>query len=263
MIQVKTSFLLNFLSFSFFLSILTGTTQPAHVASIFLVLIVSFCLWPNSRSKENSRSFLTNFIYLGSFATHLGAQIWMTFISGLALYFSLPRHSFGKCQEILFPKYFLLNTILSCFTFVTFAKLNTRFNEPQLIVQVINLLICLIIESIIYFYLTPTLLTLMRAKYQFEQKLGNGQEIGYQESVDGLSCPKYKQIHKSFRKVHMTCAIGNVIAICCSFAHLYFLTSKIIIHWPDTSLVFILESNYGQRDFKLRRLLIEIKTNAT
>lgn len=220
--------------FSFLsIRILTKTTQPAHVASIFLVLIISFCLWPNPRSKmEHSRSSCTNFIYLGSFATHLGAQIWMTFISGLALYFSLPRHTFGKCQEILFPKYFLLNTILSSLTLVSFAKLNTRFNEPQMMAQVIILSICLIIESTIYFYLTPTLLALMRAKYQFEQKLGNGQEIGYQQSLDGLQCPQYKQIHKRFRKVHMTCAIGNVIAICGSFAHLYFLASKIMMHWP-------------------------------
>ena len=70
---------------------------------------------------------------------------------------------------------------------------------------------------------------LMQAKYEFEEKVHNGQEIGYQQVTEGLNCPRYQQIHKKFRKSHMTVAIGNIISICCSFAHLYYLASKITI----------------------------------
>jgi hypothetical protein len=167
------------------------------------------------------------FIYLGSFAAHLGSQIWMTFVSGLALYFSLPRHTFGKCQEILFPKYFLQNTILSAATLITFTKINTNFNDLRGNVQVAILSLCVITEMTIYLYLTPSLLRLMRAKYQFEQKIGNGQEVGYQKSDDGLKNSSYKEINKSFRKVHMQCAMGNIFAICCTFMHLYYIASKV------------------------------------
>lgn len=225
---------INFIFFSFSLDrILTRTTQPAHVASILLVLAVSYCLRPesqNQRDADHRQSTFTTLIYLGSFAAHFGTQLWMTFVSGLALYFSLPRHTFGVCQEILFPKYFLLNTILSSLTLVTFAKTNTNSHDMRW-VQLSVLSICVIIESVIYLYLTPTLLKLMREKYQFEKQLDNGQEVGYQQNIEGLRCPKYQKIHKSFRKVHVKCAIGNVVAICCSFVHLYYLASKITGLW--------------------------------
>ena len=172
---------------------------------------------------------LTTFIYLSSFATHFGAQIWMTFVSGLALYFSLPRHTFGKCQEVLFPKYFLLNTILSSATLITFAKMNSNVNDLRWIIQVIVLSLCVIIEMTIYLYLTPALLKYMKLKYQFEKNLGNGQEVGYQETVNGLRNHTYQEINKRFRKVHMKCAIGNVVAICCTSLHLYYMASKIVL----------------------------------
>lgn len=69
----------------------------------------------------------------------------------------------------------------------------------------------------------------MRAKYQFEEKLGNGKEIGYQKDFRGFKCPRYREIHGNFRTVHVKVAIGNVIAMCCSFMHLYYLASKISI----------------------------------
>lgn len=172
---------------------------------------------------------LTTIIYLASFAAHFGAQIWMTFVSGLALYFSLPRHTFGMCQEVLFPKYFLINTLLSTVTLITFAKMHTNFADLRWMTQLLALSVCLTIEMIIFLYLTGPLLKLMRIKYQYEQKLGNGDEIGYQKTLPSFDCPKYKEAHKNFRKIHFKCAMGNLITICCTSMHLYYLASKIII----------------------------------
>jgi hypothetical protein len=200
-----------------------------------IVLLISYNLWPApSESLERngqlrSKSQLISFIYLASFAAHFGAQMWMTFVSGLALYFSLPRHTFGMCQEVLFPKYFFINTLLSITTLITFTKIDTKFNDARWIVQLATLTLCLVLEMLIYFYLTPPLLKLMRAKYQFEQKLGNGQEIGYHKMLASFKCPQYKSIHNQFRKLHFKCAMGNVIAICCTFIHLHYLASKITI----------------------------------
>jgi hypothetical protein len=190
------------------------------------------CLWPilQGQHQQQRSSALIIFIYLASFGAHFGAQIWMTFISGLALYFSLPRHTFGKCQEILFPKYFLLNTILSCATLITFAKFDAaNFNSLRWTLQIIALTLCVAIEMIIYLYLTPILLHFMKLKYHFEGKLGNGQEIGHQGEFNGIRDPMYSEINGKFRKAHIKCAIGNIITICCSFFHLFYLTSKIQI----------------------------------
>lgn len=228
---IKSSHYLSLIMHSSFDRILTRTTQPAHLASMLIVLIISYNIFPEQKSEESSltrsKSPMITFMYLASFATHFGAQIWMTFVSGLALYFSLPRHTFGLCQEVLFPKYFLLNTLLSVVTVVTFTKINANFNDYRWITQLLILSVCLVIEMVISFYLTPSLLLLMRAKYNYERKLGNGSEVGYQKTLPAFNCEEYKKVHKSFRKVHMMCAMGNVAAICCTFAHLYYLANKI------------------------------------
>lgn len=61
------------------------TTQPAHIIMIAAVLCVTSALVPRQnadRMHGHPQSRATSFIYLASFVMHLGAQIWMTFISG-------------------------------------------------------------------------------------------------------------------------------------------------------------------------------------
>lgn len=50
---------------------------------IAAVLCVTSALVPTDRVHiSHSQSRATSFIYLASFVMHLGAQIWMTFVSG-------------------------------------------------------------------------------------------------------------------------------------------------------------------------------------
>lgn len=83
-------------------------------------MYIAYLCFPSK--SQSPISPLWTLIYLVSFSTHFGAQIWMTFVSGLALYFSLPRHVFGNVQKVLFPKYFLLNSILSLVTLAIFLR---------------------------------------------------------------------------------------------------------------------------------------------
>lgn len=90
-----------------------------------------------SENQSRFQSPLWGVLYLGSFSAHLGAQIWMTFISGLSLYFALPRHTFGNIQQVLFPKYFLLNAVLSLITLIVFLKSNnSKLETPEVALQV-------------------------------------------------------------------------------------------------------------------------------
>lgn len=70
-----------------FCRILFYTTQPAHVITIAAVLFVTSVLFPFKGrvqvSNHTSYSRMMSFIYLASFVIHLGAQIWMTFVSGM------------------------------------------------------------------------------------------------------------------------------------------------------------------------------------
>lgn len=64
-------------------------TQPAHVIMALAVTLVAASMFPGNIKRTlnangevvKPRSFV-NFVYLAAFCTHVGAQFWMTFISG-------------------------------------------------------------------------------------------------------------------------------------------------------------------------------------
>lgn len=196
---------------SIFFRILFKTTQPAHLITAIAMIFLSSLFLPN-KHIETKPSSLWTLVYLGSFCAHFGAQIWMTFISGLALYFSLPRHTFGSVQQVLFPKYFFLNAALSLITLTVFLKVkHNELQTTEVVVQTIGMMVCFLLELLIRLYLTPPLLSLMTIKNQIEKDAGIGMEIGRLNTEKLVHCTEYIHIHKSFRKVHMSIAIGNII----------------------------------------------------
>lgn len=145
------------------------------------------------------------------------------------MYFSLPRHMFGQCQQILFPKYFAMNGALSILMLILFVKFFfVSWSVPQCI-QLIALAVTGAIEVIVRLYLAPPLLQLMHEKYKIEGTVGSGKEIGQLVQGDLIQCPHYQRIHKAFRRIHMTVAIGNLITMVASCLHLYYIAGKIQI----------------------------------
>lgn len=231
-------------------TILTRTTQPAHLIA---VCILAFVLMTVGRdlidptttvateaAAENAAASATAastrtatggvmaaLVFLGAFATHFGSQIWMTFVSGLSLYFSLPRHVFGQCQQILFPRYFALNAMLSLTMLVVYAKYFLSGWTTSAGIQMGSLALAAGIEVVVRLYLVPPMLQLMHEKYRIEDAIGSGQEVGSLVQGDLVDCPHYQRIHKGFRRIHMTIAIGNMTVMLTTCLQLYFLASKI------------------------------------
>uniref|UniRef100_A0A1A9W788 TMEM205-like domain-containing protein n=1 Tax=Glossina brevipalpis TaxID=37001 RepID=A0A1A9W788_9MUSC len=232
-------------------TLLTKTAQPAHIIAICILSFVLLVVWPElvdwqktnramDQTKESHRHWepkerkhnentFAILVYLGAFATHFGAQIWMTFVSGLSLYFSLPRHMFGMCQQILFPKYFALNAMLSILMLILYAKYFLTTWTLSKCVQLGTLACTGAIEVIVRLYLAPTLLLLMHEKYKIEGTIGSGKEIGSLVQGDLINCPHYQRIHKSFRRLHMAVAIGNILTLVASCLHLHYLAAQIHI----------------------------------
>ncbi|XKL68843.1 hypothetical protein PGB90_006612 [Kerria lacca] len=210
--------------------IVSRTTQPIHAASVILIVILSMIFFPVDRKQSNFLSSrFTYFTYFTAFSLHIGFQFWMTFVSGLSLYFNLARHAFGDVQKILFPRYFTMNCVLSAVTVVQFGRLHApSFYQWDLhtFLQLITLTLCFIVEFCIRVYFVPSVLQLISIKTSIEKSAGIGQEVGHYDLGPLLQCPHYMSIHKSFRKVHMFTAIGNIIAIMCSVFHLYFVSCK-------------------------------------
>ncbi|KAL7744198.1 hypothetical protein ACLKA6_009169 [Drosophila palustris] len=238
--------------------ILTRTTQPAHLIAICILSFVLLTVGPDLTTTTTtsttthssqptattsttqarnvdagaavvSSSTLPTLAYLGAFATHFGSQIWMTFVSGLSLYFSLPRHTFGQCQQILFPKYFALNAMLSITMLIIYVKYFLSGWTTAAGVQLGTLTVTAAIEVVVRLYLAPPMLRLMHEKYRIEGAIGSGQEVGSLVQGDLVECPHYQRIHKAFRRIHMTIAIGNMIVLLATCLQLYFLALKIRI----------------------------------
>ncbi|OXU25730.1 hypothetical protein TSAR_004860 [Trichomalopsis sarcophagae] len=176
------------------------------------------------------RSRLTSFVYLASFVMHFGSQIWMTFVSGLSLYFALPRHTFGEVQRVLFPRYFTLNACLSLTTLLIYVKHHPAHSwDAEIAVQVISMGGAFFLELLIRLYLTPPLLRLIDVKTSLERAAGVGAEIGRHDPGPLKHCPHYLKIHAAFRKIHVTIAMGNMLTMACTVLHLYYIASKICV----------------------------------
>ncbi|XP_011639738.1 transmembrane protein 205 [Pogonomyrmex barbatus] len=211
--------------------ILFYTTQPAHVIMIIAVLFVTSVLFPIKERVQvpgHPHSRMTSFIYLASFVVHFGAQIWMTFVSGLSLYFALPRHAFGEVQRVLFPRYFTINACLSLTTLLIFVKHHpTHTWDTEIAVQVGAMSGAFFLELLIRLYLTPPLLQLIVTKHNFERAAGVGNEIGRHNPGPLKNCPHYLKIHQAFRRVHVCIAMGNMLTMACTVLHLYYIASKL------------------------------------
>ncbi|KAF5278105.1 hypothetical protein FQR65_LT03621, partial [Abscondita terminalis] len=160
-----------------------------------------------------------NLLYLGSVSAHFGTQLWMSFVSGLTLYFTLPRRVFGKVQRALFPKYFLVNAVLSLISLSIFLK----HNNGNLVVPQVRFQVKLVVRL----YLTPPLLRFMLKATQYEEEAGVGMEIGRHQPGVLAQNEDYLRVYRSFRKLHMVIAIGNIVTLACSVVHIHYLSNKL------------------------------------
>lgn len=212
---------------STFYTILSSTSQPIHVIIGIAVIVSMSMMFSKPETKHRQQSSLLSFIYLSSFVIHFGSQIWMTFVSGLSLYFALPRHAFGEVQRVLFPRYFTINAILSLITILTFVKYPINNWNTEISVQIGTMIIAFLIELLVRLYLVPPMMHLMCHKIALERAAGIGKEVGRFSAGPLNDCPHYLRIHQSFRKLHMVIAIGNILTMACTVSHLYYISSKL------------------------------------
>ncbi|XP_047520123.1 transmembrane protein 205 [Pieris napi] len=193
--------------------IATKTSQPFHVALAILVVGV----WL-SRPGTSSNLRGWKALYVGAVAIHLGAQIWMTLVSGIVLYFSLPRHEFGRVQTILFPIYYAFNAAVSLLAILAYFRTQclTQFVNTSWL-QLALLLVVFSIEAYVRIRLVAPMLRAKHVKTQMEEAAGGGQEIGRLLLGELAHCPRYVRILKTFRAYHSTIAMGTMITLGCSF----------------------------------------------
>lgn len=212
--------------------VLSGSSQPVHAIAVLAIAIVGSTVYNtrNSNGDPSSRpSGLYTLFYIVSTSLHAGAQFWMTFVSGLALYFSLSRHAFGDVQRVLFPKYFTMNSVLSGITLVAFVKLHDHIVwTPRHYVQVGAVAVCFLVETFARLYVAPQVLTCMTEVRALELEVeGVGKEVGKHSAGALAKCPAYVKAYSTFRRYHGTMAIANVLSMICTTIHFLYLAQFI------------------------------------
>ncbi|KAF4529719.1 hypothetical protein B566_EDAN015348 [Ephemera danica] len=208
-------------------TVLTRTTQPAHAVLFLGALAAAWCLQKHPGLAPSPGAAL---LHLACFAAHFGAQLWMTFVSGLSLYFSLPRHQFGAVQRVLFPRYFALNAALSLGALLGFSRQSPGSTwDNAHILQAAILTASFLGELAVRLYLTGPLVGLIAAKEAIERKAGVGCEVGRQEMGSLVHCPHYARLHAAFRRIHSGIAIANMSCLAASALHLHYLAHHITL----------------------------------
>lgn len=203
-------------------SAILATSQPVHALAIITVGVVFSCITGELSPSPKPFSTLTTFVYIVSFALRVGSQYWMTFISGLSLYFTLERHAFGDVQIVLFPRYFTSNAVLSAICLISYSKLNSHVQwETIHWIQMGVMSTSFLLESLSRLYLAPQVVDLIVKKKAIEMtQPGVGKEIGRHEPGALKNCPHYMSLHSQFRKKHMIMAAVNVTTIACTVVQL-------------------------------------------
>lgn len=205
--------------------IATKTSQPFHVALAIIVLLA----W---LTKPGSTSDLRGWkaLYVGAVATHFGAQIWMTLVSGIVLFFSLPRHEFGRVQTVLFPLYYAFNAGMSLIALLSYFKTQyiTKFENTSWI-QLALLLAVFSIEAYVRLWLVKPMLRAKHVKTQMEEATGGGQEVGRLVLGELAHCPRYLRVLKTFRTYHSTIATGTMLTLGCSLYSTMIIVDSICI----------------------------------
>ncbi|KAG8180834.1 hypothetical protein JTE90_005921 [Oedothorax gibbosus] len=204
------------LTITLYIRLSKGVHPSALIGALATALLLFLALEGGGGGEGWGRG--SAFVHLGAFATHFGTQIWMTFFSGIVLFFGLPRKAFGAVQRLLFPVYFALNTglgLLSLLTLPPDATHAQRFNLSLLIV-------CDILGSSV---IVPAMVRTLGARGRLE----GDRELEPKERAHLLRTSKeYAQQHAVFRRLHGACALVNLLAMACNAARLYHLAGRMV-----------------------------------
>ncbi|KAK3780197.1 hypothetical protein RRG08_010591 [Elysia crispata] len=165
-------------------------------------------------------------LHLGSFGANFGAQMWVTFVAGLTMFYSLPRHMFGKVQSRLFPMFYLWSLVFSAVTLSTFLERHPYDSwDSSLCVRAIILIVCFLTAAVNSLVVSPAIVSAMLQTFKKEVEAGVGDVVGHTDVIELKKDPEYCASYRKFRRFHGLSAMLVVTSLVCNIVYLYHLTS--------------------------------------
>jgi len=194
--------------------------QRQLIRGVIILIVAILSMYTNNFSAGTKFT-----IHLLSFSSFYGCSIWVSFVAGIVMFKNMSRHSFGRLQAKLFPKYFQFSTITIGISIILMYKELIVIEQKQFMclcaIMIITLINLLVIE--------PKTTSIMYERHVIERKLGTGHEIGQIKSSDPkiANDSELKAISKRFGMFHGISSSLNLISICLATWHLIFIGSKL------------------------------------
>jgi hypothetical protein len=199
----------------------TNWVEPAaHNKTSFRILAIAAAVCVGACTTDVISAKWGAFVHLVAFATWFGSNFWTTFIGGITMYKNLPRQTFGRLQSHLFPKYFQLSAVTILTSLVTLRSFSAGVVIAKPIY--ITLAVSLVATLLNLLWLEPCATKVMFARYKMEnlQAADKKEEPG----TDG----EISKLKKEFGKLHGISSAINLVALCGSVSHAFWLAAKLV-----------------------------------
>ncbi|XP_076437816.1 transmembrane protein 205-like [Babylonia areolata] len=206
-----------------------GVSHFQYFGVVVIMLFTSYLLYPGRRRMDSSSTAVA-MLHLGAFTANLGAQLWVTLVAGLTMFYNLPRHMFGQVQSRLFPMFFLWSLVTSAVALATFITLHPFESwENSHLVQALCMLINFLAGSINCLIIAPIIVKNMVAAFDIEVAAGLRDVIGYANFHEmKKSNPDYAACYRKFRRGHGASVSLTMLSIFANFVLLYYVASHCV-----------------------------------
>jgi len=199
----------------------TNWVEPAaHNKTSFRILAIAAAVCVGACTTDVISAKWGAFVHLVAFATWFGSNFWTTFIGGITMYKNLPRQTFGRLQSHLFPKYFQLSAVTILTSLVTLRSFSAGVGIAKPVYT--TLAVSLVATLLNLLWLEPSATKVMFARYKLENQEKNEEQSG--TGAEG----EISKLKKEFGKLHGISSAINLVALCGSVSHAFWLAAKLV-----------------------------------
>lgn len=164
---------------------------------VVLIAVLFGCSWFSTVSNSSSQRLVL--LHLLAFSSWFGCSVWVSFVAGIVMFKTLPRHVFGRLQSRLFPAYFQFSVVTVALAIATSgAVVKTSETIPS------SLVIIMASTLLNLLYFEPATTRIMFKRHAVEKRLGTGHEVGKIKPDDPKKAndPELKALSKTFGMLH-------------------------------------------------------------
>ena len=156
-------------------------------------------------------------VHLYAMAAYFGCSCWVSFVAGLVMFKSLPRHTFGKLQSKLFPAYFRFTSGCLAVALMSLGAGSDigQADKDRRGTSILLLGSALALQLLNMLWLEPVTTRIMFKRHIVEREFGTGHEIGQltPDNPEARRSDELQRLTRKFGMWHGLSASANLVSI--------------------------------------------------